>query len=211
MKKSSIGVVVTTCLLLTVCATNSLSAQSAPPRTANSVVVIDIIKVFDQHSRFKQSMEALKADAKTFEDFVRREQQRFKQSAEQLKEFKTGSPEYKRIEEQLAQDAAGLQAKAAINKNSFLQREAKLYYDAYSEVTNEISSFCDQRGISIVLRYDSKSIDPENRISVQKGINKSIVFQRNLDITGIIIQRVNQNARGNQNTATRPGPPIPGR
>ena len=46
-------------------------------------------------------------------------------------------------------------------------------------------------GIRVVLRLNSDPIEPDDRNSVLQGVNNSIVFQDNLDITDEIIRRVN--------------------
>ena len=45
--------------------------------------------------------------------------------------------------------------------------------------------------IALVLRFDSEPIDKDSRTAVIKGVNRNVVFQRNRDLTDIILERVN--------------------
>ena len=56
---------------------------------------------------------------------------------------------------------------------------------------NAVSAFADANAISLVLRYDSAKIDRHNRPDVIKGVNRYVVFQRDRDLTKIIIKQLN--------------------
>jgi hypothetical protein len=47
------------------------------------------------------------------------------------------------------------------------------------------------------MRYSGEPIDPEDRASILQGVNRALVYHRNLDITDEIIDRVNR-GRGPQ-------------
>ncbi|MEQ8787881.1 MAG: OmpH family outer membrane protein [Pirellulaceae bacterium] len=189
----------------------SVSAQvtgAASTAQSPSVVVIDIEAVFKEHLRFKQSIEIMKKDVADFENFVRDKQTEIRNLGEQIKQFNPGTPDYRNIEERAAQLTSDLQVKMQLKRREFMEQEAKLYYTVYTEVKGLVARFANKQGISLVLRYNSQDIDPTDRTSVMMGVQSPIVFQRNLDITGLIIDEAN---RGTPPTDTIGRPQLPTR
>ena len=72
-----------------------------------------------------------------------------------------------------------------------LSREAKIYYDTYVEMQSIVESIATEYGLSLVLRFDSETIDPTNRTEVIKGVNRSVVFHRKIDLTTMVTERLN--------------------
>lgn len=186
--------------------------RASVPKT---VVVIDIGKVFKEHIRFKQQMDVLKKDMEAFQAYGRNEQTKLQERAEKAKNvYAKGSPEIKKEEEALQRQANELQIQSATKQRDIMEREAKVYFNVYQEVSTAVATFADRNGITLVLRYNSDVINPDDRNSVLSGVNNSIVFQRNLDITNLIIERVNAGSKSAADVANeggRSGPPIPKR
>jgi len=65
-----------------------------------------------------------------------------------------------------------------------------------------VHKVAEQYNISMVLRFDSTEIDPKNPQSVAQGISRSLIIQRNLDITQLV---------GNHLTVATAQKPGPGR
>lgn len=183
-----------------------LNAQSpvGTPRGDTVVAVLDLARVFKSHPRFKREMDAIKADIEAFEKDVNRQRENLMAQGQDLPRLGPGSPEYKRTEAELAQRVSDLQVSAKLKQREILDREARVYYDTYVEVTKLVSRIADQYGISLVMRYDSDEINRDDRSEVLKGINRDVVFQRNRDLTQLVIDSFNppETAR-----ATVPGGP----
>ena len=185
--------VTTTLVALIVCSTisvcsNSASAQSRPN---GSVAVVDVSYIFKNHNGFKQSMERMKDQVKAFEQTLKGKAEQLKTMREALEDFNAGSPEYKQREQDIARRQAQLQADTQLKQKEFLEAEARLYYKTYNLITKEIASFCAREGFSLVLRYNSEKINSEDRASVLQGVNRAVVYQRNLNITKAILARLN--------------------
>ncbi len=183
---------------------------SSTAQAANPVVVLDVAKVFKEHVRFKKEMEMMTAEAKTFQESLKQQEAQLRQLAEQLNLKKVGTPEYSQIEEQLTRIRSDGQVRVQMKKKELMVREAKIYYKYYTELQGYVTQFATQHGISLVLRWNSSEIDPDNRVSVQQGIARGVVYQRSLDITGLMITKVNEGVP-NPSTARAPGATIPGR
>jgi Skp family chaperone for outer membrane proteins len=190
-------------------------AQVQPPRPAAAapqrspeVVVLDVSKVFKDHARFNQSLEVMKKDVEAFENYIRQERTRINGLVETLKNYNPGTPEYKKVEEDAARITSDLQVQTQLKRKEFMDREAKLYYNTYIEVSRTVERFANEQGMSLVLRYNSEEIDENSRDSVLAGVNNAVVYQYKLDITGVITKLVNQGVSPNT-VDQRNAPAIP--
>lgn len=175
---------------------------------SNSVVVIDIGKVFKEHIRFKQQMDVLKKDMEAFQAYLRSEQTKLQERAEKARAtYAPGSEAYKKEDEALTRQRNELQIQVATKQRDMMEREAKVYFNVYNEIAAAVASFAKDANISLVLRYNSDPINPDDRNSVLQGVNNSIIFQDRLDITNHIIKRVNLSTA----TAVKPNGQVPGK
>ncbi len=185
------------------------SAPAAPAQTLRAgpdpVAVVDITYIFKNHQRFKATMEGMKKELEQFDRYLRQQHQELGKQREQLAQFKPGTPEYKNLEQRIAEAHAQLQVDTQLKRKEFLEREAKVYYQVYREVYQAVQEFADSHGISLVLRFNSEEMNPEDRQSVLEGINRGVVYQRNLYIMYEILDRLNRTAPA---TATRLTPPA---
>jgi hypothetical protein len=82
-----------------------------------------------------------------------------------------------------------------LQRKEFLVREAKIYNQVYQEIAKEVEMFAAANGISAVLRVNGDQVDPNDPQAVLQNINRQVVyFSRNLDITGVILDRLNRDA-----------------
>ncbi|MGI9515426.1 MAG: OmpH family outer membrane protein [Pirellulaceae bacterium] len=185
MKSSLILTAIVACVF-------ALAGNLQAQETSNGgmVAVLDVAKVFEANALFNQRMDAIKAEAEQFKAQMEAEQQRLQQMAEQGKDYKPGSPELKQLEADVEAQAAQMRTKARQTNTDMLNREARIYYDTYTQMQQVVGGMSDQFGISLVIRFDSKSIDPENRGEVIQGVNRNVVYQKNLDLTTMVIEKM---------------------
>ncbi len=134
-------------------------ATSAAPSTL--VAVVDIAKVFESHPTFKTSLDSLQQQAKTADLDLEGKKKSLTQRGQQLTELDSGSPDYRQLEADLARQAADLQVQAHQVKKDLLQREALQYYTSYNEILAAVDRIAQRHGIALVLRFDSRAMDPE--------------------------------------------------
>jgi Skp family chaperone for outer membrane proteins len=191
---------------------SSLASAQAPARPSGgpAIALLDISYVFKNHTRFKGMMEDMKADVERAENQVKAEKEAITKLAERLQEFRKGAPDYKQMEEELAKRQADLSVQVQLQKNEFLQREAKIYHTVYQEIWQATDYYCKQNGVDIVLRFNGDPVDVDRPDSVLAHINKPVVwYQKNLDITPVVLQDLNRTAI-NPSAAGRPQPPRQG-
>ena len=181
-------------LATSVLANGVLHGQNTPrPGFPQShfVALVDIARVFEEHKRFNAAMDQMKNEAKSFEGEMTRERDAILKKRQQLANFKPGSNEYKRMEQEIAQRLAGLKVKVELKRKDFLEREARLYHDTYKLIVRAVGDTAARNNISLVLRFDSEQIEADNRAAIMKAVNRPVIFQRQLDITNNVLQRLN--------------------
>ena len=197
------------CGVLAACAFTLPAAAQAPQGT--KVALVDISLIFQKNQRFAATMETMKKEIEAFENQVKTRRDALKQKGENLpKQYKPGTNEYRAAEAALAKESADLQVDIGLKKKEILEREARVYHAAYQEVVHHVSGIAQQRGYGIVLRYNSSTINPAERNSVLAGVNRAIIYQNQLDITQLVLNRINQTSGGAAAPAVsrRPGSPT---
>lgn len=169
----------------------SPARESVAPVSTPNVVVLDVALVFKSHVRFKQRMEEVRRDIDRFDKEFAQERQTIVGQGARLKDFKSGSPEYREIEERISRELAELRIKTVSRKNELLEREGRIYHETYQQIVAAVTHLADRYGFSLVVRYDSESIDSSDGGSIFKAINRDVVHQRGLDISKLVIEQVN--------------------
>jgi Skp family chaperone for outer membrane proteins len=188
------------------------AAAAAGAPLGTNVAVIDVASIFKKHNRFNGAMQDIKKDIEDFDTFVRAEQNKMKSLAEQLQTFRAGTVEYKQKEEEIARMTSEMQVKIAMKRKEFLEQEARVYYHVYREIEQSVQNFSIRNRIGLVLRYNGDDMKEDDRASVLQGVNRAVVFQRDLDITTFILEDLNRGTVTPPSTATPPrptGPQIP--
>ncbi len=172
-----------------------LAAQTANAqeegKSAGLVAVLDVAKVFKEHGDFNSKMEAIKSEADGLKVQIQQQQEGIKAEAQGLAQYDIGSPERNQLEATLEQKQASLRTKARQAEADLLNREAKIYFETYQRMQSVVSSIANKHGISLVLRFDSETIESTNRAEVIKGVNRSVVYHRRLDLTNMVIREMN--------------------
>jgi Skp family chaperone for outer membrane proteins len=181
--------------------------QAGPP----VVVLLDVSYIFKKHARLKALMDEMKRDVDTAEAWVKQERDAIVKLREQLNGFHPGSRDYKSLEETVAKRQADLAIKIQQQKREFLIREAKNYYNVYQEIQQEVNYYCQSQGVAVVLRFSREVVDVDSPDSVLAEINKPVItYDRNLDITDLILNQLNRRPAGGNTSpvGTRPRPGV---
>lgn len=178
-------------------------AHSAGPATA--VAVIDVGYVFKNHARFKAAMDKMKDEVMAAENGLKSERDRINGLMEQIKGFNVGTPEYKKLEAEIAKAQGDFNVNAQLQKKDFMDREAKVYLQVYTEIEKAVEQFAREHRIAVVHRFDGEPVDNSDRNQILRGITKPIVYlEPGIDITPDIIKMLNGPAvAGAQQPRTR--------
>ena len=177
----------------------------APPSAgpATHVAVIDVGYVFKNHARFKGAMDKMKDEVMAAENGLKAERDRINGLMEQIKGFNVGTPEYKKLEAEIAKAQGDFNVNAQLQKKDFMDREAKVYLQVYTEIEKAVEQFAREHRIAVVHRFDGEPVDNTDRNQILRGITKPIVYlEPGIDITPDILRMLNGPA-----VAAQPGQP----
>lgn len=171
-------------------------AQAPHPLGANAskyhIAVVDISAIFKRHARFKAAMESMKAEMEKIEAELKADREQIAKAEQHRNTFGPGTADYKRADEDVARMMAEFNLKMGKLRKDFLEREAKVYYQTYLEVVDAVNYYAKRQGIGLVLRFNGEPIDPNRRDDVLREINKPVVMQDNIDITGDVLVLLNR-------------------
>ena len=168
----------------------ALGASVVSAQETGRVAILDVAKVFKDNTSFGDKMAALKAEAERLKGQVTAEQDRIKVEVMKLRDLKPG-PERNKREADLEQQHTHLRTTTRQAESELLSQEARVYFDTYREMQAVVEAIAQANGLSLVLRFDSESIDPNNRNEVIKGVNRAVVFHRELDLTKLVSEQLN--------------------
>lgn len=169
-------------------------AQNAAGANASKhgVAVVDISYIFKKHARFRATMEQMKTEMESIEEELKADRDKIGQKEQQRDAYNVGSPEYKNMDDEAARMKADFNLKMTRLRKEFLEREAKVYYQTYLEVSDAVSYYAKRHDIGLVLRFNGEPTDPNRREEVLREINKPVVFQNQIDITPDILTILNR-------------------
>ncbi len=168
------------------------------------VAVIDIERVLHEHPRLIQQRDVFRRESEAMQAYIQQERARMKKMAERLREYKPGTDAYRQLEKELANADADLTVQMQLKQKDVGAREAKIMYQAYMEVVSLVTRYCQRNGISVVLRYRSKPIDPEDPRSIRAGLLQGVVYHRDLDITDDILAEIKRGIPPAGSMSSRP-------
>jgi Skp family chaperone for outer membrane proteins len=186
------------CLSVLTLDTVAVAQQTSP--SANSARygygVVDVTYIFKNYQRFNSQMEGMKTEMEAADSKLKTDRDTIAEKERMREQYNAGSVEFKQADEEVARLKAEFQLKAGKIRRDFLEREAQVYYQTYTEVSNAVQYYAQQHNIGMVLRFNGDVIDPNNREDILRAINKPVVFQNNVDITPDVLALLNRGAAG---------------
>jgi Skp family chaperone for outer membrane proteins len=147
------------------------------------IAVVDISYIFKNYPAFTGAIEGLKKEMEAADGQLKADRDRLARMEEERNALKPGTPDFKRLDEELAWQKADFSIKQGTIRRDFLEREAKIYYQTYTQVSYAVNQFASGNNIGMVLRFNGDQIDPAQREDVMRAIMQPIVYQNNIDIT----------------------------
>lgn len=185
---------------------STILAQAPRGASAPGVAIVDLSYIFKHYHAFQSQTEDLKREVEGSQKQFEAERDELRKMREELKRYTAGTPPYKRLESEVTNREAKLAADVQLKKKEFVEREAKMYFNAYRQITNEVQNYARSRNIALVLRFNGETLESPNPSQVMKQLNKAVVYySRDIDITPVILHNLNRGM------ASRPKGPIPGK
>lgn len=181
---SSFAIAFAVCLIAT-------TASAQQQTQGGRIAVLDIARVFKKHTQFNDRMAAIKAEVEQYENKVNSERKALMTRKEQQEAYKPDSPEYTQIEQSLARSIAEIQVQNELKRKEMLQKETKIYYETHKQIQELVGQLATQYGIVLILNFDSEQIESADRGSVQRAVSNQIVYQNHLDLTNLVLSKLN--------------------
>ncbi len=179
-------------------AVGSASAQVA-------VAVIDMGAVFESHPLFLSQLESLKQEIRQFEEEQNQLREGLMARFQVLRSQDAGTDSFRQAEADIANQTANLDVQKRLRMRDFAQKEAKLYYEIYTDVSAKVTSYCQHYGIQAVVHYNSRPMDINNPATIMERIGSNVIYARpDREITEAIKQLC-ATASGQQGTPAASG------
>ena len=161
------------------------------------VAVVDITYIFKNYQRFNAMMNQMKADVESTEKALAEERRLINQEVELLNgKFQPGTPEFQREDDRITELKTKFNLKMTKQRREFLDREAKIYYQAHLEVNDAVKYYALRHNLGLVLRFNGDPVDPNDRQDVLRAINNPVVFQNGIDITPDVLKDLDRQSGG---------------
>ncbi|MCA9176839.1 MAG: OmpH family outer membrane protein [Planctomycetales bacterium] len=182
--------------------TRATSAAGALSPYPTRIAVVDVKQIFEQNNRFKSQMEAIEGQVKKLQEEMTNVQKWALDQQKALGEMPKG-PNRDAAEAKLASQIAQYRVNETLKKKNILESEAAVYYNSWRDIERAVEAHCQRHRIDLVVRFDSRNMDPSNRESVMQTVNRSVIYQApELDITNSVLMMLNAGAA--QASAARP-------
>jgi Skp family chaperone for outer membrane proteins len=143
-----------------------------------SVAVIDMGAVFESHPMFLSQLESLKQEIREFEAQQQAQREGLSAKFQLLRGQDPSSEAYRTGEAEIASQTANLDVQKRLRSKEFAQKEAKIYFEIYTDVTAKINAYCQHYGIETVVHYNSRPMDVSNPATIMERIGSNVVFAR---------------------------------
>jgi Skp family chaperone for outer membrane proteins len=188
-----------------------LSAQNpvrspAPHRGTALVNMGDIMK---HSARFNQSMERLKQEYESRARELQKEGERGNQLTEELRKLPPNSPERKKFEDEILKLRADYELHGKKVTEAIRDQESKIVVGLLADLKQELDRYAHATGTQLILRYDPTPEDLTDPRMILQEIHKPIVYQRDLDATGAVLESLNRCAPAAPTTGRAPAPTRP--
>jgi Skp family chaperone for outer membrane proteins len=178
---------------------DSPEQEPSKEEPTGDVAVIDVERIFKEHTRFNAEFQKLKDRVNSVGQEIRASAQEIKGLAAKAKA--ATSPEMKaKLDTQASGLTGALDARIKELREQLLEAEATLYNDTYDEILAEVANYARKHGIRIVRQVEKSPSEIENvtldkRQEVTKRVNRVIVYinlaSSERDITDTIIESLN--------------------
>jgi hypothetical protein len=134
------------------------------------VAIVDVAKVFKEARDFNQKMQSIKLQISDFESGIKT----------------------KRGEN--SQPSPDLDAEIKEKKAAFLSDEAQAYAKTYRAIEKAVQGICRERGIGVVIRASTETMDSSDRSSVLQAVNRPVVYTAAPGLTADVIAALNKSS-----------------
>lgn len=164
-------------------------AQHSTAAEALPIAMVNVDRILKSHKPLLAKLDPLKAEAKELEAAVQVRQAEMETAAGQFRRAQPGSPEQQRLQVQLGKLQTDLQQFVVTERQQLQKKEVTVYLAFFRRLDAEVNKYAKAHGLKLVLRQYETSFDEGQSLpDVMKALNRTILFEENLDITDEILK-----------------------
>lgn len=176
---------------LTVSARAQSDADEATLPT--KIGLVDMAKVFKDYDKFNELREELKVEMQAQLEEAQAIANEAKKVSDEMALIKKGTPQYIMLEQKLAQLSSDFETKRKLAQANYVRREADIFSKVYSESSEIIALFAKHFEYTLVIRFNSEPVNPEDPQSLAASLNKLVIYNRaSDDLTSAIVSHLNK-------------------
>lgn len=200
MKKLILPVAALACLAATALSLQPQATAQNAPKTATAtanlpvkVGLVDMAKIFKEYEKFSRLREGLQSEMTAIQDEAKGVKASAQKIADQMKQLNADSTEYRALEEKLAKMTSEFETKIKLKQRDLARREAEIFETIYLEATDVVKKYAEHFKFTMVIRFNSESLESDNPQKLATNLNKLVVYHRpEDDITDPVIEYLNR-------------------
>ena len=124
-----------------------VSAAQAQQPGHTDVVLVDLSLVFQKYAGFTEMEADLQTAVNVAEAEIGRLRDDVKKKLADLKRAEKGTPQYQQIQDDLTRLQVEINTRVANGRKDFADQEAKIIFNVYKLVQDEVANFCRRNGV----------------------------------------------------------------
>ncbi len=174
---------------------STLNAQRpAAPQSRTGAALVDVGAIAQNSTRLKQQLDVLKVKLDASAADFKKESDQGNALTEKLRKMPPNTPERKKLEEQILKMRADFELRGKRVDQEAHESESKLIYAMSRELQEELGRYAQANGIQLILQHNTTPRDLIDRQAIVQEIQKPVVYQRDSDITPMILEAMNRRA-----------------
>ncbi len=168
-------------------------AAARPAQAQTKVAVINVEEVFAKYRRPAVLEEEIRARQKGFVDEADQRRQAIDRKRQALQAYKPGTPDHDAKAREIRRDEIEFQVWRTLGEEEIKLQHKNSFRLIYDDVRAGVAALAKERGIDLVLTYDTLTDEAPDSQSLRQQIllQKVIYWSPHVDITADVIERIN--------------------
>jgi Skp family chaperone for outer membrane proteins len=162
-----------------------------PKAIERDIALVDMNKIFAAHKGLQAKNEEFRREALAAQEKHKALIESGKQLQDELKRHKQGTAEHDRIAKELQQKADTWKKFQEETQKHLQEQNMANLLSTYQLINEEIQRIAEARGYRLVINFSSDPVDSKDMAKAVQTMNRSVLYQKDLDITEEVMQAFN--------------------
>lgn len=196
-------------LLVLALTTGMIAPAVAQTSAGHQLAIVDMGEIFTKCVRYKATIEGMKTETLALEGRFKGDYENMKKMAEEMKTLQPGSPDFRKREAELGKLELDFKFRQAQARKDFEERINSVQFSLYREIDAVVKQIAVANNIALVMRHNTTPPNGNDPQQVLRAINQAVVYYNpGLDITNLVLSKLNENATPIPSPAGTPGQAI---